>query len=1412
MDKLLLGHWGSLRERAWLGTTVLAILLFAFVSACDAGTDLGSGTAEPDDEPTFLPTPSPSLEPTPMPAFQPTVPQILTPSPVVVPTIIPVRSPSPSPTPEPIITPTRGPTPTLEPTVTPTPIPTAQPEMRLALSAEAAFTGYWSDDTANVVLAVTLRNEGGRALDRPILFDIACIYHDIYAEACAEQITLSLPDGYGSATQTTELRAPTGNVSISITNGDGLSHDLQLDIPQRILGVDREVWACFSDTSKLNTIWHEDEGIGCGGWPDDKILKWDVSAPLKISVNGPEEFNEEFLEVLSSLSDVVGIDFVRTDEDSKADISVHLGLTPRQAWARDLHCISRDALGCANSEYNTRTREILRSEIIVYNLWPSEGADFGDFSEPKRELFRSTMIHELVHSLTRMQHRTELLSVLKSEGGLGPDLSPMDEALLRLHGHKLVKPGMTISEIRQLIVFNNELLDPHPAEPRFAAWSLVSKAYDKLREATSSKFRMRHSLRDCGEVSEWADYKVGNLTGESPFFSWVQLGGGENTVYVIEPYSDSFEQWRWSPSGQLEVSRSKSYLSGLGWRGDLADPHHILESLLYFADWSEVEIGTVSKGQKTLSVNLDTVRGPTDTPADSVTVALILDNRSHEISEFIFDWELTDSICPAYRVEAMDGRYGIDFLFPNEVHRGSSQIVSCEARPLGVLRGFMNRQGEWSRECGYDRAAGEYTKEFSFSLQGWAFVRMELLSVDDISIDLWNQGEPSAEPLDLGDGGYLVGGHGVPDEHRMRWMHGLLAPGTYRLEAHTKNRAIPGSFSLAMMAQPTPPPPLSFRSVDADSTRTCGLLTDGTPLCWGTRSVDGEGSEAPHGRFASISTGRPTCAIREDGTPHCWDFKDPGEHDCEYRNGSVYCRLRDQPSPLVERSDLEGGTVAFADVTVIGGYFDQTPPFGERLTSISTGWAHSCGLLGDGTPVCWGRNEEGESSPPRSEKFVLVDAGGGHSCGLREDGSAVCWGADTYGQASPPEDMNFVAVNAGEEHSCGLRDDGSIFCWGRGGLSVCSPLPGGFFSCWSAGSSGYIAPQPPENESYSLLASGSPNCALTEVGSPVCWTKYLTGLTPVPEGESFSSISASPRHACGIRQDGSVACWGWNRYGEASPPTGVYLTTTDTGRIPADLESISSGGYHTCAVDSEGYAVCWGPNWWQGRLTDRFTSVTSGEFHTCGLRADRKVVCRGSDEEGQSTPPIDETFVFINAGNRHTCGLRPDGTAVCWGSNDYGQSSAPLGEMFIALSAGVRHTCGLRESGAIECWGAVDHGQASSPRREIFSSLSSGNWHTCGLLQNGSPLCWGLDREGQVSPPEGLQLVSLSSGGWHTCGLRADGAAVCWGADWSGQSSPPSQETFVAISSGGLHTCGLRTDGTTMCWGEDKGGQASPGR
>jgi len=63
------------------------------------------------------------------------------------------------------------------------------------------------------------------------------------------------------------------------------------------------------------------------------------------------------------------------------------------------------------------------------------------------------------------------------------------------------------------------------------------------------------------------------------------------------------------------------------------------------------------------------------------------------------------------------------------------------------------------------------------------------------------------------------------------------------------------------------------------------------------------------------------------------------------------------------------------------------------------------------------------------------------------------------------------------------------------------------------------------------------------------------------------TISAGDFHTCGLKSDGTLACWGYNEFGQAVPPTGVFT-------------QVSAGGIHTCGVKSDGWLrfTCWGSN------------------------------------------------------------------------------------------------------------------------------------------------------------------------------------------------------------------------------------------
>jgi alpha-tubulin suppressor-like RCC1 family protein len=105
----------------------------------------------------------------------------------------------------------------------------------------------------------------------------------------------------------------------------------------------------------------------------------------------------------------------------------------------------------------------------------------------------------------------------------------------------------------------------------------------------------------------------------------------------------------------------------------------------------------------------------------------------------------------------------------------------------------------------------------------------------------------------------------------------------------------------------------------------------------------------------------------------------------------------------------------------------------------------TCALLGDKSIRCWGYNDDGQlgdgtSNPagvPIANGVVGVtslSSGYNHSCVALVDGSVTCWGVD--GMYVPVAVANFsgaVEIVAGSGHTCARHTNGSLYCWGGNG-------------------------------------------------------------------------------------------------------------------------------------------------------------------------------------------------------------------------------------------------------------------------------------------------------------------------------------------------------------------------------------------
>lgn len=303
--------------------------------------------------------------------------------------------------------------------------------------------------------------------------------------------------------------------------------------------------------------------------------------------------------------------------------------------------------------------------------------------------------------------------------------------------------------------------------------------------------------------------------------------------------------------------------------------------------------------------------------------------------------------------------------------------------------------------------------------------------------------------------------------------------------------------------------------------------------------------------------------------------------------------------------------------------------------SVSTGWAHTCAVLANGSLKCWGSNGYGEidqasamgyPSPvtPRSVPVAQAAAlGWRQSCWL-VSGAAVC---DSF-YVVPP----LTGVQALTAHMvlCARMNTGTVKCWGSNGSGD--------------------------------LGDGT---TTSDYGA---WHDVLN-LTNV---SSLETGGFSGGHTCAV-MNGGVWCWGANAEGQL----GIAKTTTFSStpvQVPGitTARQVALGGGYSCAVLTDNTVRCWGllPNGALGTGTHTVqtisgwtgvTSVAAGYAFVCALRSGQ-VYCFGSNSTGQlggssaTTPVTGLTNVTaLAAGDQHVCVVQTSGDVRCWGLNSSGQ-------------------------------------------------------------------------------------------------------------------------------------------------------------
>ena len=869
--------------------------------------------------------------------------------------------------------------------------------MNLVLDVDATVSGYWSDGTANVEITTSLRNVGNLQFKDVQQISVTCSQGGEAVSDCAGKFSVSLPDGFGPATETLTLRVPMGQVSLEFDYGEDETHALMVDVPERILGVERDVWECFSDRGEPGEF---NLDFPCSGWYTETIVKWDQDKPVKVWAN--PDVNPKYIlileQVLEVVSPILNLEFQWVAAEAEADFLAHVGVDRSNADDIGIHCV--DGGGCGLK--TVKDGVAYRGRLAVWGL----GAEDDDY-------VYGTTLHEALHSLVPIGHRQRDATSIMSYNSVVDErvIHRMDEALLRLHSHPLIQPGMTMARVRELVVLRDELLDQPELAP-LTPMRILEEAYLRLQAAGSAHYTVSLSESNCSDGFGPAVYETANYSFEGP--RWTHINDGSDRYYMVqhderinyefeqpnrgELWSNNTGEWRevdWDKSGRSEALRLYNESS-------LQD---VLIEIFSRPDAADVEVLGRSDGDLTLKARLR--EEGRHLPA-STEITMVLDEQSYEIREYRVKWP-AGARCGVSEMRAHDGRYGVEFEFPDAVTEKSEYLSSCGLQTLGTLSGAVTRRAVLPGYCGSDPERSALL--FHFRLDS----HQSIVNV----IAKWHPGPLALRLLDEGE--TLARGtssYFTPSTQ----MNAALREGEYIVEIETFDALVRGGFDLEVSITPF----RSAASVSNGIEHSCALDVEGTPFCWGR--TDFLDIDPPaHESFQSISSGAGhTCGLLQDGSAICW------------------------------------GTSFFGETQ---------PPDGERFSAISGGALFTCALRLDGHPVCWGDDSSGQASPPANEEFIAISSGERHACALRADGTPVCWGGGSdrsnSGQASPPDGETLTSISSGSWHTCGLRADGTPICWGT--YMVCWLNPDDTVGCEAP--DGPSPAQPPADEKFTALSN-----------------------------------------------------------------------------------------------------------------------------------------------------------------------------------------------------------------------------------------------------------------------------------------------------------------------------------------------------
>ena len=528
---------------------------------------------------------------------------------------------------------------------------------------------YWSDGSANAVFTTTMLNTGINPVEGKVALSVTCTNADGAVADCGGEYEVELDSSKQMIETQHTVRVPSGKTTLTVTHLDETPVTMLANVPERILGVEREDWECFADTTNVQKDTARDLGVGCAGWRNNYIVKWAVGEPIKVWTTGDEEYEEIFDRALADIAPLLNLQFEDATSEARSDIAAFLGLPRAETRLNGLRC--NTAAGCASFEI-ARDGSITNGRLVVWPpITPSDKIS-------REHLIYSIALHELIHVLTGMLHRHhDRTSVMSYDSLDYLTLGERDKALLSIAAHPLVTPGMGFSKIRELIVFADELVDP-PADAELSVDEILRRTHARLMDDGSAVFEIRGGWPSCDRNFGWSEYEIGGIRPRVP--RWVHFNGNRIRYYMVRTPAPISTIRYWFEVGDNWREASLVALPSLtSFRDSFSNPLVLLSSINIYGE--DLESKVVSREGDVLKFEALLGGGDVQTSwskKTKVNVQLEVDTSEFRLLNYNMYWtfEPYDSgVCEDYQVEAKNVDYGSEFVFPTAIRNAARLFI-----------------------------------------------------------------------------------------------------------------------------------------------------------------------------------------------------------------------------------------------------------------------------------------------------------------------------------------------------------------------------------------------------------------------------------------------------------------------------------------------------------------------------------------------------------------------------------------------------------------------------------------------------------------------------------------------------------------------------------------------------------------